>query len=625
VEQTEQGLQRLPLSRAQVEFGTTGGCTLAPAGLPTPLYGWATGLQLATAPGQCTVTATVETFREDGGEDETLTAETKPVYALAGMLSPPIPPFVLGKCANEGGPLLLHYQILPDDYPARNTVVEFIEDGRLRGRAEAAGRGDGTLAIGPISFFENALVAHNARVVVNDRYVWHAAGTLVPTRVAFDTQPVNVVKVDIVTDSNRDGAVDERDQPTRFARIGHWGDDNPDPTRPDPITLDGFDPVTWQPLNGPPPDNFVDRDPDRFYVRVIDRERNTSPSSKETVRAKIQTLTGNNATDDGLTEIELKETANNSGIFASMSQLLMRPERGEDVVKPDFRKPIYPWVEDEPQTTDPVNDRGHRASLEGSVEARYETSYPTLEALTDATVFNRAPDERRRLFVRVWVFNEPTSPHIDVNGDKKQNTVLGSEDTAKEIVARAIADTNSLLAQAGIQVELARPLEQMFVEAPERNGRNVLAENPPEIDASDLMAIASAFQRTASPDVVDVFYAGPFPKNEHGQPIALAQTMTPVRFGNQLGDVSRSFMDTTEGLLWDLVLAHELLHVLENGGRDASNPPGYVFYPSNGAYGTTRGTWGAARRITHFTEYLIFQWRQPGNLTATGSHYLKDW
>jgi hypothetical protein len=252
-----------------------------------------------------------------------------------------------------------------------------------------------------------------------------------------------------------------------------------------------------------------------------------------------------------------------------------------------------------------------------------------LEALTDATVFNRAPDERRRLFVRVWVFKEP--PGKDENGTNRPETVLGSRAAAKLVVARTVADANSLLSQAGIQVELARSLDDMFVEAPKRDGKNVLDESPPRvIDLLDAVAIAQAFRGEASTDVLDVFFAGHFAKgivtdDEGNKRDALGLTMTPSQWGDQLGDVSFSFVDTGDGLKYELVLAHELCHTLENWGRDESNPPGYVFYPTAGAYGQTNGTWSSARRLTHFTEYLIRETRPLGVFSGAGSHYLKDW
>ncbi|MGH7452721.1 MAG: hypothetical protein ACRENG_15345 [bacterium] len=153
-------------------------------------------------------------------------------------------------------------------------------------------------------------------------------------------------------------------------------------------------------------DNFIDLDPERFFVRVTDPAKNTNPNAADKITTKIGTLLAGGGDDDDLTEIELFETGNNTGIFDSKSQLLMSTDL--DLVAPDQTDDGYRAHDGiSGRVNDNIkNDRTHRATIDGSVKAEYELSDGS-KIFATVDVCQRNPDERKVCQIRVRVFNEP--------------------------------------------------------------------------------------------------------------------------------------------------------------------------------------------------------------------------
>ncbi len=140
------------------------------------------------------------------------------------------------------------------------------------------------------------------------------------------TQTVNVVQVDFLGASG---------EPAAALKIGKWEN--------------AFD-------AGPTvKDNFIDLDPDRFRIRVIDFSRTGTGH----VSVELSTVTSSFFEDDNPTEIELTEQPENSGVFLSTNLLLV-----VDDVDDDFSNSAVP-------SDDAVNDRTHRIALGGHVLVRY--------------------------------------------------------------------------------------------------------------------------------------------------------------------------------------------------------------------------------------------------------------
>ncbi len=111
--------------------------------------------------------------------------------------------------------------------------------------------------------------------------------------------------------------------------------------------------------------------------------------------------------DDDLTDITLVETGVNTGEFVSRSQLLTSHDlQVNDDANADDEFKAHDGsigvIDD-----DLVGDRTHRGEIDGAMRLQYQPG--ALPSLTtwDVPVCRRSPDERRRLEIRVTVFNEP--------------------------------------------------------------------------------------------------------------------------------------------------------------------------------------------------------------------------
>jgi hypothetical protein len=103
--------------------------------------------------------------------------------------------------------------------------------------------------------------------------------------------------------------------------------------------------------------NFIDLDPDRFYVRVDDQ----TMKGEGKVSINLWTESPGSDYDDDATEVELSETGANSGIFESDSLMLM-----SDDVDDDHQVDAI--------ADDVENDRTHKVAIEGKVQLQYPAS-----------------------------------------------------------------------------------------------------------------------------------------------------------------------------------------------------------------------------------------------------------
>ncbi|HLA68871.1 MAG TPA: right-handed parallel beta-helix repeat-containing protein [Bacteroidota bacterium] len=236
--------------------------------------------------------------------------------------------------------------------------------------------------------------------------------------------------LDIVLDRPANRTIEMADPAAVFLEIGLWGEDdgamgltgyNGGAVRNDPGTAAN----AWN--------NYADRDPNRFYVRVRDSRGNADAGIIDTVLAVIETRDSSGNVDDDPTEIQLLETGVNTGIFASASQLLVAPDlsfetytdtdgngaytAGEAFVdrdgngaystdNPDDHFQVHDGMRG-PIPDDRRNDRTHRASVDDSVRVWYAPFRRLPSPSRKVPVFNRAPESRHNLTVQIYVFNEP--------------------------------------------------------------------------------------------------------------------------------------------------------------------------------------------------------------------------
>ena len=133
---------------------------------------------------------------------------------------------------------------------------------------------------------------------------------------------------------------------------------------------DAFEDILWGPSVKA---NFIDLDPDKFYVRVNDQSKNGSG----TITIKLSSDGPGTDYDDNATEIDLTETGANTGIFETESLLLM----SGDV---DDNHPVG-GIDD-----DTKNDRTHKVALDATVMVEYPSGTPicttTATSSADKTV-----------------------------------------------------------------------------------------------------------------------------------------------------------------------------------------------------------------------------------------------
>ncbi|MDZ7262126.1 MAG: Ig-like domain-containing protein, partial [candidate division KSB1 bacterium] len=319
-------------------------------------------------------------------------------------------------------------------------------------------------------------------------------------------------------------------------------------------------------INGPSY-NFIDRDPERFFIRVTDPSQNVDPQTKEKIegKARIGTLNPNSGEDDELTEITLLETDKNTGIFHSQSQLVMSPDLPvEDNPDDDFEAHdgISATVED-----DEPNDRTHRAQRDGFVITEYELP-DGRKCVDTVSVCQRNPEERRTLQIRVHVFNEPfddigydhdrnpltppfgagngvfdfkdlnangvhdpgepSEPYLDLSqgfkdfwrGDRfpLPSPLDGRGGVVTEAYVQAqLSRANIAWAQASIRI--VQVGETMFVDAPkDYNGKDILRDkyfNRPQ----DILTVYNTY-RIGNKDILDVFFVAPIKPHAYGMSLS---------------------------------------------------------------------------------------------------------
>ena len=202
--------------------------------------------------------------------------------------------------------------------------------------------------------------------------------------------------------------------PLGFVNIGHWGVDSGN-------GVDGYDAAGN--VRNALGDTFIDRDSERFYIRVIDPSRNLDPAAVEDFLLTIGTTLSTGAVYDNKTEIRLVETGPDTGVFVSKSQLLTThdipgvptddPLNNLNVTDDGFR------VNDGftgPVKDDTRGDRTHQVDIDGAVRVVFTTNM--VHQISSVPVFQRAPDFRRELHMRTIVFNEP---YQDVGYDNDAN------------------------------------------------------------------------------------------------------------------------------------------------------------------------------------------------------------
>ena len=454
--------------------------------------------------------------------------------------------------------------------------------------------------------------------------------TLGPVKMALTT-----VDVQVMLDSNNDHSISGADAATFNNSIARW--DN------------AYD-AAFTVSNNADPANFIEQDPSRFYLRVRNPFANADPSTVEQITLRMGTLTGAAILDDDLTDIVLVETGINTGVFVSRSQLLTSHDIQADN---DLNADDEFLAHDGSVGTvgdDIVGDRTHRAEIDGALRILYQPGGPPSLMTWDVPVCSRNPEERRRLEVRVTVFNEPfndvgfdhdgnaATPVIgagnaifdftDTNGNGQHDAgercepfldlssgavVFGVAGSRGGVVTQQDVDdqikrANIAWAQACIKVV---SVGTTFRNAPTNAmGNDILADGT--FGNADEALIVSTFGPAATVDVLELFFVAPFVSG------ANAYTRTPSDLIAGLDEKTFSFLQP--GLTIDLrTFAHEIGHALDNGWDNANIKP--IFYPALNTFQDNNVN--SYRRMINATITNCRTVRATGNMMGTGNRLLK--
>ena len=181
----------------------------------------------------------------------------------------------------------------------------------------------------------------------------------------FDTQDgfslgpakmaLTAVEVQAVVDKNDSHTITASDPATYHLRIANW--------------TAAYGPApAFLPRNNADPNNLVERDPSRFYLRIRDASANGNASAPDVINMQLGTLHASGAYDDDLTTVLLTETGNNTGEFGSRSQILTA---GDIPTVSDDDFAVHDGAA-APVADDTPGDRTHRTQTNGQIRLQYQ-------------------------------------------------------------------------------------------------------------------------------------------------------------------------------------------------------------------------------------------------------------
>lgn len=452
-------------------------------------------------------------------------------------------------------------------------------------------------------------------------------------------------KIEFVRDQDDDHNVNGSDPAVAVLRIGHWGADRTDGG------LTGYTEGTFgTPRNELSPDNFIDQDSDRFYVRLRAPSANTDNGAVETVLVKLGTAAASGADDDQANDLTLRETAADSGVFVSEAQLLVGPNVP---FSSDDAFLVRSAITSLPRSDDTRDDRTHRAEVHGSATAVYRVG--TTDHSATAPVFNLDPSERHVLHVALTIFNEPWQdtngngqfdagePFANISGGATTFASTNPENRGRiwsdEQVDVQMVGLRSVLASAGIVVvEDARrvvdPVGKLF-QQPDAAGNQATTalfdvardRNDQSFPSRDHQLINANF-RSAShgtpatgDDVLDVYFVPPFDEAGWGFSFFPKSTsLNPAVPAAYLDSAFVSYGAATETI--PTLLDHEVLHHLTNQG-DTVTPRHIVFPNSNGSASQDGASPSWQRRMQAATAAKARALRPDADLLAEGNSLLR--
>ncbi len=408
--------------------------------------------------------------------------------------------------------------------------------------------------------------------------------------------------------------------------------------------------------------DFIDRDPDRFNVRVYDSvkwgEKNPDNSWKNlTLTATISTSneTAFAAYNDTETKISLVRIPDQTGWYWSDSQILVSSEVddkyddpmtyfGKDDVNFDVTKTYKKgdW-------TIPISDRTHRIALGGTVTIKYDTGNVNVgtNGIIEAT--GKVKVVKQVTVSPHFLTAGPNAPRTgepyedtndngihdaketywDVNGDRKYTEQLDATNMMKRF-DRDLSVANEVYAQVGLRFVKGTGEKTGVFEAPIAIGDGaIVLSNPGPIVGDQKLTpsekailvggnipavannnpIAGAFNTLSTKDV-EVYYVRSAPPDDWMQ----NTPSNPHRRGHSFSSnfyKQMKTVDLNDSLILSemadyYVLAHELYHVLAQEGHSDKTFHWNVFRASPTQISVTTETKITdSRRLTQAQQLIV--------------------
>ena len=359
-----------------------------------------------------------------------------------------------------------------------------------------------------------------------------------------ETIPIRpAATLEIIRDKDKDRTVDEQDPVLTFVRMGVW--DN------------AYDAAGNVKNAAAEAQNFIGDDTRRFYFRVKDAAAGSS------ITLNWKTLKADKSDDDAPASqaLTLAETRAGSKVYASRAVMLVTDDTDANQATNSGLAAPLPDVGN--RNRGQSNHRLRRASIDGFVKAEYQPAAGGPKAEVELPVFDRNPDERRRVSVSVINYNtSATAAYISAQFD------------------RANRRWNQVGIRIDAQATVNRPVPAAALDATGQYGGS--ANNANETAAlNDLLLVTPDNTLTA----VFVPLSG-------ANAYATVAQRTNVALGN------RFFIFINPNLnLENVTLAHELHHVLFNRFDSATGQQFYTFNTTPPAPGTALPDVRIRRRI----------------------------
>jgi hypothetical protein len=309
--------------------------------------------------------------------------------------------------------------------------------------------------------------------------------------------------------------------------------------------------------------NFIDLDPDKFYVRVNDQ------SKKGTSKVSVMLSTDSDGTayDDNATEIELNEEPANSGIFISASMLMVSDD-----------------VDDAYTGDDTKNDRTHKIALGGKVKVKYP--------------------EPGTVFCEKEAGVPPSQKTVSVNIIILRTAIGGAPVIPVDTVSNFWKIVKERYAQVGVDIQWTEPT---VLDPPAGvdlgDGFTATSSLMGTVLDNEAKSLITAYGTTNTTDDIHVFYVN---QVKYWTPILGWQSARGMAVADFAFDESEDpytynifISNLTESPAMGYTAAHELLHLLTNTGNLMNNETWRLLSITNGT-GVTD-----TRRITAAEEEVI--------------------